>query len=313
MLSNLKPSMLLVISSILFSCAYSDDSSATFKALSEGITNSTRTINSQTQTIYASAKEKTMDPLTEYRANVWEPKLNILRQKTSNVISHISELTKQIKNENGLDESTLKGFKNVPIDSSFNKIKAGKEIFDAITKYKKKVLQIDPLIQQEFAGKLNFIPLANDSITSGDAFSKLYFQNASVYETLAVLCQIENNVRLAENRVANFCHFQIPSYSDDFTSYSAIFNMSSSYVKPGDNIEVTAGMVEYSRRNKPSVIINGKIIGLEEDGAAHYKFKAPSKTGKHHLPVSVKYIDQDGKEQTLLKNMEYNVVKDIIE
>ena len=48
---------------------------------------------------------------------------------------------------------------------------------------------------------------------------------------------------------------------------------------------------------------------IKDDVIAHYKLKAASRPGKYYVPVKINYTDQNGKQQTVQKEIEYTVAK----
>ena len=77
--------------------------------------------------------------------------------------------------------------------------------------------------------------------------------------------------------------------------------------EPGELIEVTAGIVSTTSSLKTEVIVGGKKVQVDEYGLAAYKFQASTQAGKHTVPVTLKFIDQEGKEQYITKNVEYAI------
>jgi gliding motility-associated protein GldM len=75
---------------------------------------------------------------------------------------------------------------------------------------------------------------------------------------------------------------------------------------PGQEVEIMAGVGAFSKAAQPQIIINGQGIGLGEDGQAKLKMQGGS-LGKHSIPVVIRFKDQDGKDQTINKTVEYTV------
>lgn len=94
-----------------------------------------------------------------------------------------------------------------------------------------------------------------------------------------------------------------------FTSYQAIVGQSSSYVKAGEKIEITAGIGSFSTQERPVITINRNNVSLRETGAAVYSFKASNKPGKHFVPVKIEFTNQDGQKMTQEFNVKYTVAK----
>jgi gliding motility-associated protein GldM len=76
---------------------------------------------------------------------------------------------------------------------------------------------------------------------------------------------------------------------------------------PGDEMEITAGVGAFSKAAQPTVSIEGQNVPLDIDGAAHRKINAATSLGKHTINVTVSFTDQEGKQQTITKPIEYTV------
>jgi gliding motility-associated protein GldM len=121
-----------------------------------------------------------------------------------------------------------------------------------------------------------------------------------------MLSKFQNDVKTAENRVVALFHEQVGKVVVRFDTYAAVIGQSSSYVMPGQEIEITAGVGAFSKAAQPQITINGSGAALGEDGAAHSKFISGG-VGTHTVPVTIVYTDQEGKKQTIQKNIEYTV------
>ena len=75
-------------------------------------------------------------------------------------------------------------------------------------------------------------------------------------------------------------------------------------------MEIMAGVGAFSKAAKPEIAFGGNTIPIDESGVAIYKFKASGTPGKYKVSVKITYIDQEGKEQMLSKDVEYTVAKD---
>jgi hypothetical protein len=186
----------------------------------------------------------------------------------------------------------------------------GKELYDKLNKFKTNLLNIDPHISYEFADRFSFLPSSITVKDNPSSFTDFFFHNNTPFGALAMLTQFQNTISTMENKVLLYCEESTTSnyVIDDF--YSVIVGQNSTYVKAGENIEITAGVGAFSTAGKPEIQINGNIVPLGNEGCAIYKVKALKKPGKHVIPVKISYMDQDGKQQVIDKNVEYTVASD---
>ena len=79
--------------------------------------------------------------------------------------------------------------------------------------------------------------------------------------------------------------------------YAAFAETNSSYVMPGDDMEITAGVAAVSRAAAPVLVSKVKIFIKGLWSTAHRKMNAATTLGKHIINVTVKFKDQEGKDQ----------------
>ena len=175
--------------------------------------------------------------------------------------------------------------------------------------YKKDILLVDPKITDEFQKSVKVFTRAIDSITTNqkDLFQN-YFDNVSPISALAMLNKMQNNVWVIEEKIIAFCYEQSsrliigPCIID-----WPIIGLSSTIVQSGERIEITAGVGSFYSDMDPEVFIYGKRVALKDNALAVYKLKAETKPGKYYVPVKINYTDQDGRQQTVQREIEYTV------
>lgn len=294
---------------VLLLCSYgcSDNTSNTtfhFQALNESLTNASRNIAQENGFLLSALEEKLYDPVTHYKAAIWQPKAAQIHSYASAVTSHIESLKTDLYNAYKHRGETKEGTANVYF--FFKEEGRGQSLFNRLMTFKQKAVSVDAHLYSEFSN-LKLLPYALDSaMHTEQRFLDLYFQNTSYVAAQALLSQLLSNVLMAEKRLLQFCSEQYTSHKN-FESYSAIIAQSSNYVRAGTSIEITAGMGAFNTRDQPKIAINGKDVPLSENGTANYTFKASKKEGKHYMPVEIEYTDQKGKRQTITKAVAYTV------
>jgi gliding motility-associated protein GldM len=123
---------------------------------------------------------------------------------------------------------------------------------------------------------------------------------------VTILSKFQNDVKTSENRVVAFAHEQVGKVIVRFDSYTAIVGQNSNYIMPGQEIEIMAGVGAFSKAAQPQITINGQGVALGTDGAARVKF-AGGGVGEHSVPITIRFVDQDGKSQSITENVKYTV------
>lgn len=275
-----------------YSCANNSNSDAAFKMLSENLVRSNILIDRSTITAYKSLEDKLNDPATIYKAQVWYPKAKKVRQLSKDMIDRLEKLKNEVRGEKSLSRKRVI------------------ELYSQLLKYKDDLLNTDSSLRMEFGNAIMITERSFDLLKAKpNDFFKIFFDHLSAEAIVSILTKFQNNIKINENGMIRFCDFTIPDMVDFYETYSVMAVQNSSYVKRGDQIEITAGVGTFSLKAKPTITINGKNIHPETDGVAYYKFKASKNSGKHYIPVEVRFTDRHGKEQTISRQMEYTVME----
>ena len=128
-------------------------------------------------------------------------------------------------------------------------------------------------------------------------------------KAFAMLQKIETDVAIIENALLNYFYQQTTSRSHSCVSFSAIVTQTTSYCKAGENINIYAGIGEFTSAPKPDITINGKQVPLDAEGVAIYTFKANEAPGKYIVPVTIRFLKPDGSQEILSKKISYEVAK----
>ncbi len=304
---------------VIFFSSCSDRSEselAVFKALDESLVNSNNTINNGTETTLALIEQKLSDPATTYRARVWQPKAMQIGKLSSDINAYIENLKSNLKKEarlvSGDNSESFSESNKDAVNRLFVISDKGKDLNDHLIKYKENLMAIDSQLTKIFKNSVIITASFDSADYKNQNMNKIFFDNTTVIAALAMLSQLQNNVKNIENRMVQFCYYNIPSADGYFTTYSAIIGQSSTYVRAGEKIEITSGVGYFSsRQSQPEITVNGTNINIDETGVAVYKFKASTKAGKHIVPVKINFTDQEGKKQLITKDVEYTVSKEI--
>ena len=82
--------------------------------------------------------------------------------------------------------------------------------------------------------------------------------------------------------MVDYCYKQIGSVKVVYNQFEAFAGTNATYLMPGDELEVQAGIGAFSAAAKPVITIGGALQPLNADGVADYKTKV-SGTGEHTL------------------------------
>lgn len=280
-----------------------------FKIVDRSLTGTNGTINNSTATIMASLDEKRSDPSSATKANIWYPKAQQAQALAKDMYDYITSLKSKIlagaefkKEDSSYKQDNLDVATRVMVTEG-----EGKKLRQKLQDYRDNLLKIDPLIAAELKNSLQIdVSIPPVQNTANKTWEDAYFHMVPTVAAITMLSKFQNDVKTSENKVVAFCHEQVGKVAVRFDTYAAIIGQSSSYVMPGQELEITAGVGAYSKAAQPRITINGSGAALGEDGQARAKFAAGG-VGQHSVPVTIVYMDQEGKQQTITKNIEYTV------
>jgi gliding motility-associated protein GldM len=283
-----------------------------FKTVNHSLETTNTTVDKSTQTIMGSLQQKLTDPLTATKAQIWYPKAQQVQGYAKNVYSFLDELkTKIVKAAGGDFEKGDSSYKEDNLDVPTRIMVEqgeGKKLKKMLEDYRQNVLTVDPEITKEFSNSLPIdLSMPRTKNKSNKTWEAAYFHMVPAVAALTMLSKFQNDIKTSENRVIAYCHNKVGEVIVHYDTYTAFAATNSSYVMPGDQVEITAGVGAFSKAALPKITIEGQPVELSDDGAAHRKLNAATSLGKHTFTVNIEYVDQEGKKQSIPKTIEYTV------
>ncbi|WP_240671042.1 type IX secretion system motor protein PorM/GldM [Lacibacter luteus] len=283
-----------------------------FKVVDNSLSTTNAVVDRATGTIMESFKLKMQDPTSRAKAEVWMPKAQTAVQLTKEMSDYIDQIKMKIKVEAGYNpndpESTFKE-DNVDIATRImDKQGEGEKLRKKLEEYKIKMLAIDPEVGKMFASNLPVnteIPKLKNSSIKNPSWAYAYFHMTPTVAALTMLSKFQNDVKTTESRLVNEFHNRVGQVVVRFDAFEPIVGSNTTYLFPGQEMEITAGLGAFSKTKLPTVSIAGAPVTLNEKGLAVKKFKVGSTSGS--VKVVVNYTDQDGNPQTKESEINYTV------
>ena len=278
-----------------------------FKTINESLEKTNGAVNASTDQIYNSLTDKLNDPATKDRAAIWHPKAEKVRNYAKEAYDFIDNLKKE------LIAASTKGdkFKDDEQNATTRlmvKEGKGKQLYEVLKRYKENVLGTDSLILKNFENSFQVNldpPKAMNS--QKKTWEEAYFYMAPAIGALSIMSKFQNDIRTSENKVTAFCHEQVGKVDVVFDSYAAIVGQNSSYLMPGQKLQIKAGIGAFSKEAKPTIQIGGSVVPIGEEGFAMQEMDAGS-IGAHSVPVTITYVNQNtGKEERKEVKVDYVV------
>jgi gliding motility-associated protein GldM len=288
-----------------------------FKVVDNSLMTTSTVVNKSTETIMKSFEEKMTDPSSKDKAAIWMPKAQLVIKYSKEVTDMIEEIKLKIKTAAGFDPSKPeKGFKEDNVDIAtriMDKEGYGNKLKEKIEQYRKILLEIDPEVGKSLEkaipittddkGKL-IIPKTGSGLAKA-TWTSVHFNMTPTVAALTMLSKFQNDVKTTENKFVNEFHNRVGQVVVRFDTYAPIIGANSTYLFPGQELEITAGIGAMSKNVLPQVTIGGRSIPLDENGIAIYKSTVSGSGGS--VPIVIRYKDQDGKDQVAERKIDYTV------
>lgn len=284
-----------------------------FKTVDRSLTTTNTTINNSTGTIMASFEEKMGEPESRAKAEIWMPKAKQVVDATTSLNAYINGLKQDILKGAGFDpakngDSTFKEDNQDVATRIMVEEGKGKELYSRLQQYKQQVANVSPELKSQVEAALRQIDLSTPPSrnSSNRTWEGTYFHMVPTVAAITMLSKFQNDIKTTENRVVSLFHEQVGQVKVRFNQFAAIIGQSSNYLMPGQELTINAGVGAFSTEAKPTIQIGGATVPINEDGMAVYTTNV-SNMGTNSVPVTVRYVDQDGNPQTITKSIEYTV------
>ena len=295
------------------------------KAFSQCLQKSNAVVQDNNKLCYQAIDEKLKDPRTRRDAEIWEPRAAMVKKHVDSITLLIENLKNQLlKQSDSLEKA------NAPIVKQlYEKNGNGYLLLNNLAAFKQSIPGIfrindfsdKPYLVTELKRDLGFIldsiplmPGFKDSLSESQRNiykQKWVEENFAGSNSLLAMMQlnkIKSEVLVTERDLVSYFNSQIKnSYICGRPFPLAV--ISSSYIKAGQSIEISAGIGQFYTAANPRVTINDKEIELNNEGVAQYSFKANGKPGKHIVPVTIDYYMADGTEARVSKNIKYIIAE----
>lgn len=282
-----------------------------FKVVDKSLLNSNAALTEANNTLYTSLAEKLSDAKTHDKASIWQPKAEQAKKLSDDFNKYLDDLKLQLKKGSDLTIIDGKGesYKEDNLDAAtrlFDNQGKGKELEAKLIEYKKAMLDLDPTIRAKFEKTLPIdtdAPIGQDGVKKD--FTTGYFHMTPTVAAVTLLSKFQNNIKNAENQVVTYCHEQIGAVAVHMDKIGVLTGMNSTYLMPGQELVVTAGVGAYSSSSNPKISINGSPVTVT-NGQGEYKTNV-SGAGEHTVPISITFKDENGVDKVVPSTVKYTV------
>jgi gliding motility-associated protein GldM len=304
-----------------------------FKTVNRSLERSNGVVTQKNDLTYSAFAANLTDPQTQALAHIWAPPAEKVKEMSSDFTNYLETLKTELKKASGgkiVDgkEEYIEGDLDAPT-RMFDQNGHGKKLYDSLINYRLQLLDLlDPShypdqsqvvkddlakTKEEFAKRLpidTHIPPSEtgevETKDSAENWTIRYFHMTPTVAALTILSKFESDVKNSESQVIDYLHKQIGEVKIKFDKQEAIISPSATYVMPGDDLDIKAGIGAFSSAAKPTISINGTTYPVNDDGVADFKTKAEG-SGEHTVMVHIEYAKPDGSIVKEDKPVKYTV------
>lgn len=307
--------MMYLVLTALLALNVSSEILNAFKTVDRSLMTASGIVEQKNVGIFKSFEKKMADATTRDKAALWYPKAQQAKALSDDIYNYIETLKKDLKKEAGLKiENGVEVYKEDDLDAATRLFVSnppegkgrGKELYAKLKAYKEALLAIDPEMAKEVGANLPLdltIPKSNNQAAKADwAFS--YFHMTPTVAGITILSKFQNDIKNSEAQVVEYCHKEIGEVELVYDQFAAIASANATYVMPGEEITINAGVGAFNSASKPSVTVDGAGATPNPDGSFDYKFK-PTSTGTKRVTIS--FTKPDGTTASVTKEIKYTV------
>lgn len=305
--------MMYLVLTALLALNVSSEILNAFKTVDKSLMTATGVAEKKNSEIFKSFQKKMDDPTTRDKAEIWLPKAQKAKALSDEVYNYLEGLKAELKKEAGLKMVEGKeDFKEDDLDAATRlfisapptgKAK-GKELFDKLKNFKEQLLAIDPEMKKDIG--LN-LPLDLPEVKSDkdkEEWAYTFFHMTPTVAAITMLSKFQNDIKNSESEAVEYCHKEIGEVELVYDQFQAIANANASYVMPGEEIIINAGVGAFNSASQPRVSVDGASATPTPDGSFEYKFR-PNASGTKNVTIS--FVKPDGTTASVTKEIKYTV------
>lgn len=282
-----------------------------FKTVDNSLLKSNSTLTASSDAIYEGFAKSLEDPKTREKAEQWKPKADQVKKLSADMTAYVEALKDQLKTESKYNEETGEGISNLDAPTRLMDTQGeGEKLRLALEKYKNDVIAVDPEIAKELQGLPIDLEKPSSSTGKSDdsqSWTAAYFHMTPTIAAMTILSKFQNDVKNTENKMAAKLFEKVGGVVFKMDKFEPMVAANATYLMPGDNLELKAGLGAFNSSVKPDVLINGKAVQVGDNGVADFKMPGGA-SGGHKLNVVIKYTDPNtGEAKETAKVFEYTV------
>ncbi|HYE56811.1 MAG TPA: gliding motility protein GldM [Chitinophagaceae bacterium] len=306
--------MMYLVLTALLALNVSSEILNAFKTVNNSLGESNKVLTGSTNNVMLAFTELAKDESKRERVTEWQPiavNAIALSKKMSDRLDSLKDKLMKAAGYNPAEGDTTFAEDNLDIPTRImDKEGEGPKLLKELQDYKKNMLALHPDISKEFANKIPIdltVPKSQTGSTGKDDWTTAYFHMTPTIAAITMLSKFQNDVKNTENQIANYALTRVGQVKIVFNKFEALVGTSSTYVMPGEEVTVTAGLGAFNADAQPTVTVDGRPVPVGPNGVATTKFAAGG-SGSRKMRVVVSFTNPNtGKPEQVVKDIEYTV------
>lgn len=295
---------------MLFASCKQKNDSAQIAIITQGLQNANSLVQDYNARLYLSFEQRSKEPMSSTWSAKWFPKIIEIKKLSSLVNlyidSCINALTEGSKSEISTHDIYFK---------LFNYKRVLVNVFDPEEYQESQAMRAFITRKKEYLfAEIPVLASIGDTSTAGirvmneKRWLDSTFSDADIDMQRLMLYKIKNDVLISEQILLDFCFRSATDHQPHYEEVELITSLSSSIIKTGETLEVTAGIAIVNHLMKPRVTIDGKEVRLTGMGLTQYTFRPRYKPGKYTLPIIIEITNADGTIYKHQRKLSYTIL-----
>ncbi len=299
--------MMYLVLTALLALNVSSEILNAFRVVDGSLKRSNANVSASTADIYNSFELALKNPEKAAKAAQYKPIADKIKAETETLQKVVDEYNKKIVDAaGGVDPKTgkLKKEDNLDIGTRImEKEGGGEKLFAAIQTYKNNVKS---LMGAEY--NLAFpkgTPLEDETIKSGKDLAVKNFSMQPSVANLTMISKTLSDIKNTEAQAVKHLFAKIDGVVVRLNKFEPLVSTNATYLMPGEELVVSAGLGAFNDENKPQITIGGAGVATGPNGLGERKIQVQSSGS---VPVTITYKDPNtGIMQSISKTVQYTV------
>jgi gliding motility-associated protein GldM len=265
-----------------------------FKTVDESLQSSNTVINGSNKLIQSSMEEQGKKAELAARVAIWKPKADSAIAMANSMNSYIETVKKALKNASGLEIiDGVEVYKEDDLEAATRLLdveKKGDTLYNNLKAFASNLMAVLPAENQKKVNLPIDLNIPKSKNRGNNTWTRAYFHMAPTVAAITILSKFQNDVLRSGNVVAEYCQSQVGKQEVILDRFEVLTSQNSTYLLPGQTLEVKAGIGSFSSAAKPTITINGVSQLANDSGFARYTTTINGGAGGT-IPVKVSFKD----------------------